>query len=88
MVESGSDFDPVGFDIVVNATSLGLNGQGPLPIDVSRVPREGLVAEVVMVPEITPLLEATQECGLAVVTGREMLLQEIEVCADFLGMTN
>ena len=57
-----------------------------MPIDVSRVSRKGLAAEVVMVPEITPMLEAAQECGLAVVTGREMLLQEIEVCADFLGM--
>jgi len=46
------------------------------------------MAEVVMVPEITPMLRAAQERGLKVVNGSEMLMQEIEAVADFLGMTD
>ncbi len=87
-VKSDSSFDPEGFDIVVNATSLGLNGQGPMPVEVSRISKPALVAEVVMVPEITPMLHSAQEQGLAVVRGSEMLTQQIEILADFFGMAN
>jgi shikimate dehydrogenase len=45
------------------------------------------VAEVVMVPESTPLLQAAHTRGLGIVHGREMLLQQVEAVAAFLGMT-
>jgi shikimate dehydrogenase len=86
-VEAGSAVDPSAFDIVINATSLGLNGQGPLLVEVSRVAGTALVAEVVMVPELTPLLQAAQTRGLGVVRGREMMTQQVEAAMDFLGMT-
>jgi shikimate dehydrogenase len=86
-VEVGAAFDPAAFDIVINATSLGLYGEGPLPVEVARVSRTALVAEVVMVPELTPLLQAAQARGLGIVRGREMLTQQVETIADFLGMT-
>ncbi|MBL7084149.1 MAG: shikimate dehydrogenase [Candidatus Aminicenantes bacterium] len=86
VAEAGSAFDPATFDIVINATSLGLNGQGPLPVEVSRVSGTALVAEVVMVPKLTPLLQAAQTRGLGIVRGREMLTQQVEAVADFLGM--
>ena len=58
-VETNTACDPAGFDIVINATSLGFgDGQGPLPIDVARVSDAALVADVVSVPEYTPLLQA------------------------------
>ncbi len=88
MVKSDSSFDPKGFDIVINATSLGLNGEGPMPIEVSRISKGALVAEVVMVPEITPMLDAAQTEGLAVVRGSEMLTKQIEILADFLNLAN
>ena len=88
VVKSDSSFDPEGFDIVVNATSLGLNGQGPMPVEVSRMSKPALVAEVVMVPEITPMLHFAQERGLAVVRGSEMMTNQVEIWADFFGMAN
>ena len=86
-VEARAGFDPAAFDIVINATSLGLDGQGALPVDVSRLSRTVLVADAVMVPEITPLLHAAQGRGLGIVRGHEMGTQQIEVYADFMGMT-
>jgi shikimate dehydrogenase len=87
-VEAHAAVDPAGFDIVINATSLGHgNGQGPLPIEVSRVSGTTLVADVVAVPERTPLLHAAQARGLDIVRGIEMLTPQIETVADFLGMT-
>ena len=87
VVETGSAVDPAAFDIVINATSLGLHGQGPLPVEVARVSSTALVADVVMVPELTPLLQAAQARGLEIVPGREMLTQQIEAFADFFGWT-
>jgi shikimate dehydrogenase len=86
-VEAGTTCDPVGFDIVINATSLGHHGQGAMPIEVARVSGTALVADVVSTPEYTPLLHAAQTRGLDVVRGSEMLLPQIEILADFLGMT-
>jgi shikimate dehydrogenase len=87
-VETNTAFDPAGFDIVINATSLGFgDGQGPLPLDVSRVSDAALVADVVAVPEYTPLLQAAQARGLDIVRGIEMLTPQLEIGADFLGMT-
>jgi len=80
--------DPADFDIVINATSLGhVHGQGPLPVDISRVSGTALVADVVSVPEYTPLLHAAQARGLDIVRGMEMLIPQGEIIADFLGMT-
>jgi shikimate dehydrogenase len=87
-VETNIAFDPAGFDMVINATSLGFgDGRGPLPIDVSRVSGRTLVADVVSVPEYTPLLQAAQARGLDIVRGIEMLTPQNELVADFLGMT-
>jgi len=74
------------FDIIINATSLGLHGQGPLPVDISKAPETALIAEVIMVPEVTPLLVRAQNQGLEIVPGREMLTQQVEAVAEFLGM--
>jgi len=88
VVETPSACDPAGFDVVINATSLGFeNAQGPLPIDVSRVSETALVAEVVAVPEYTPLLQAARARGLDIVRGSEMLIPQIEILANFLGIT-
>jgi shikimate dehydrogenase len=86
-IEAGAVVDPADFDIVINATSLGQNGQGPLPLDVLRVSKTALVADAVGVPEYTPLLQAAQARGLGIVRGSEMLMPQIETVADFLGMT-
>lgn len=88
-VEGRAAVDPAGFDIVINATSLGQQGTGPgpLPFDVSRVSGTALVADVVSVPERTPLLQAAQARGLEIVRGVEMMTPQIEIVADFLGMT-
>ena len=44
-VRTGSN-DPAGFDLVVNATPMGMNEGDPLPLDVSRLSPETFVSEV------------------------------------------
>lgn len=61
-ISTGSN-DPFGYDIVVNATPLGMKPGDPLPVDVSRIAPSTFVGEVVMKEEFTPLLRAAMEKG-------------------------
>ena len=86
-VDSNFGFKFRDFDIVINATSLGLNGLGAPPVEVTRLAEHALVAEVIMKPEHTPFILAAQERGLDIVQGRKILTQQLETVADYLGIT-
>ncbi len=77
--------DPAGFDIVVNATPLGMKAGDPLPMDVSRISPAALVGEVVMKEEITPFLAAARERGCEVQVGTDMLFEQIPAYLEFFG---
>jgi shikimate dehydrogenase len=62
--------------LVVNTTSLGMHGQGPLELDLSPLSQEAVVADLVYVPLITPLLAAAQARGLKTADGLGMLLHQ------------
>lgn len=79
--------DPTGHDIVVNATSLGLAEADPLPLDASRLVPGQIVAEIIMHPRITALLAAAEASGCHVHHGLPMLECQLELMADFMGMT-
>ncbi|HQR12235.1 MAG TPA: shikimate dehydrogenase [Casimicrobiaceae bacterium] len=76
-----------GFALVVNATPLGMEPSDPLPIDVSQIAPQMLVAEIVMKREITPMLEAARARGCRIVLGREMLLEQMPLYLDFFGLS-
>jgi shikimate dehydrogenase len=77
--------DPAGFDIVVNATPLGMNAGDPLPVDPARLAPATLVGEVVMKQTITPLLAAARERGCRIQVGTDMLFEQIPLYLDFFG---
>jgi shikimate dehydrogenase len=77
--------DPAGFDVVVNATPLGMREDDPLPFDVSRISSNAFVGEVVMKSEYTPLLRAAMEKGCTVQVGTDMLFEMIPAYLEFFG---
>ncbi|TCM81605.1 ThiF family adenylyltransferase [Rhizobium sp. BK068] len=83
-VTAGSN-DPTGFDIVVNATPLGMGKDDPLPLDVSRLSASTFVGEVVMKEEITPLLAAARARGCPFQIGTDMLFEQIPAYLEFFG---
>lgn len=83
-VEVGSR-DPAGFDVVVNATPLGMKDDDPLPMDVTRLSPATFVGEVVMTREITPLLAAARARGCAIQVGTDMLFEQIPAYLEFFG---
>jgi shikimate dehydrogenase len=68
--------------LLVNASSLGMVGQPPLPIDLSAMPDDALVYDLVYAPLATPLLQAAERRGLATVGGLEMLIGQAAVAFE------
>ncbi len=62
--------------LLVNATSLGMVGQPPLEIDLSRLSANALVCDIVYKPLMTDLLLAAAAQGNGIVTGLGMLLHQ------------
>ncbi|MDH6593912.1 shikimate dehydrogenase [Variovorax sp. TBS-050B] len=77
--------DPAGFDVIVNATPLGMKDDDPLPFDVDRIDPGTFVGEVVMKTEYTPLLQAAKAKGCAVQVGTDMLFEMIPAYLEFFG---
>jgi shikimate dehydrogenase len=77
--------DPAGWDIVVNATPLGMNAGDPLPFDADRLAPATFVGEVVMKEEHTPLLRAAMARGCTVQVGTDMLFEMIPAYLEFFG---
>ena len=77
--------DPSGFDLVVNATPLGLNPTDPLPFDPERLERHATVIDILMKSQPTPLERACLARGVSVFSGHEMMVQQIPDYLDFFG---
>jgi len=76
--------DAHGFDLVVNATSLGMQTGDPLPLDITTLASGTLVADVVMAPAMTPLLQAARQHGATIHPGIHMLTGQIDAFIDFV----
>jgi shikimate dehydrogenase len=82
----GAQVHPIGWDaidevlprvkLLVNTTSLGMHGQPALELDVSRLPSQAVVADLVYVPLQTPLLAAARARGLQTADGLGVLLHQ------------
>jgi shikimate dehydrogenase len=83
-VSTGSN-DPAGFDLVVNATPMGMNEGDPLPVDVKRLSADTFVGEVVMKSEITAFLAAARAQGCRVQVGSDMLFEQIPAYLEYFG---
>lgn len=78
--------DPAGWDIVTNATPLGMQKDDPMPVDVNRLASNTVVAEVVMAREETAFLAASREQGCLTQIGTDMLYEQIPAYLEFFGL--
>jgi shikimate dehydrogenase len=83
-VATGSN-DPAGYDVVVNATPLGMNAGDPMPMDISRIAPTTFVGEVVMKQEMTAFLQAAKDRGCEYQIGADMLFEQIPAYLEFFG---
>lgn len=68
----GAALPPVA--LLVNTSALGMVGQPPLEMDLSPLPDDAVVYDIVYTPLETPLLAAAHERELETVDGLEMLI--------------
>jgi shikimate dehydrogenase len=87
-VSSATSSDPAGYDLVVNATPLGLQPTDPLPFDVTRIDSGAAVVDILMKNQPTPLLQACHARGLVAHPGFEMLVQQVPEYLRFFGYDN
>jgi shikimate dehydrogenase len=69
-------------DLLVNASPLGMKGEGAYVPDLAVLPPDAVVYDIVYVPLETPLLAAARARGLDVVDGLEMLVGQAAVAFE------
>jgi shikimate dehydrogenase len=62
--------------LLVNTTTLGMNGAPPLDIDLDALPENAVVSDLIYVPLETALLRQARERGLRTADGLGMLLHQ------------
>lgn len=72
------------FDLIINATSLGMDENDPLPIADEIISKKSIVAEIIMKPKITKLLELAKNKGCKIHYGEYMLISQSEKMAEFI----
>ena len=74
------------YDIVINATSLGLKEGDAMPCDVMQLSPQALVCDIIMVPAETAWLKAAKAQNLTCHYGRHMLDYQIALIGHFIGV--
>lgn len=77
---------PAGFDIVLNATPLGMRETDPLPMQIKDIPEGAVVTDAVTMPSFTPFLKEAKMKGHIVQTGPEMVLGQAPLIAEYFGI--
>jgi shikimate dehydrogenase len=70
------------FDLIVNASPLGMAGQAPVAFDLSHAPPGSVVYDIVTHPADTPLLQAARAAGFRTVDGLSMLIGQAAVAFE------
>jgi shikimate dehydrogenase len=76
--------DPGGFDIVLNATPVGMREADPYPLDVRKLTAAMFVGCVITAPAVTKLIAAARARGCATMTGAHMFGRVRDLMVDFL----
>jgi shikimate dehydrogenase len=72
-----------GFDLVVNASPVGMQPGDPVPVDCADLQRDAIVGDVVVHPRITPLLTQAQARGCHVQPGTVMMDHQLAAMGEF-----
>ena len=76
--------DPVGFDLVCNATPLGWNATDPLPVPVDTLKSNMFVGDVVAGSGDSPLMVAARAAGCKTSNGEQMVEAVQDMMLDFM----
>jgi shikimate dehydrogenase len=78
--------DPRRYEIVINATALGMNPDDPMPVDPDALAPGSIVVDVITSPDPTPLCRAARARGCRTQGGRAMHQGQAVHALRFLGL--
>jgi shikimate dehydrogenase len=84
-VDAVDSNDPAGYDLVINASPLGLEADDPLPCDVARMAPHAALVDILMKNQPTPIVRAARARGLVAEPGFEMMIQQAHLYLEFFG---
>jgi shikimate dehydrogenase len=76
--------DPQGFDVLINASPMGMAPGDPMPFAVEFIKASMFVGCVITAPAISPLIAAAQSVGCKTTTGADMFAQVRNLMVQFL----
>jgi shikimate dehydrogenase len=76
--------DPSGFELVVNASPVGMKDDDPLPVDAARIAPGSIVADVIV--HETELLRRAAAIGCRTIDGTGMMDHQLAAMAAHLGL--
>ncbi|MCC0020765.1 MAG: shikimate dehydrogenase [Nitratireductor sp.] len=82
-VGAGSN-DPAGYDIIANATPLGMREGDPFPVDMEKLTAEQFCSCVITKPDPSPFIVAAREKGCKTSTGVDMFNAQAGFIVDYL----
>jgi shikimate dehydrogenase len=77
---------PAEFDVVANATPLGMASGDPLPVAPDLLRRGQLVTDMIMKPAVTPLLVQAEGKGCVIQVGYDALVGQAAANLEFFGL--
>ena len=80
----GLDEAVADYDIIINTTSLGLHEGDAMPCSLDHVREDAVIADIIMIPEVTAWMAAAREKGLNIHAGRHMLDYQRDLIGTFI----
>lgn len=87
MASSGIDGVLAEADIIINTTSLGLHEGDAMPCMLKGAGQNAVIADIIMIPEVTAWMAEANTLGLRVHPGRHMLDYQRDLIGRFIGFT-
>jgi shikimate dehydrogenase len=72
-----------GIDVLINASPVGMLDDTRMPIRAETLPRDLIVFDAIVKPEMTRLLSLARDSGCTFIQGREMMRGQISKIVDF-----
>ena len=75
-----------GYDVIVNASPIGMRAGDGLPAPLGPIDTSSLVVDIITKPEITPLIATARAAGCETVGGLAMLAAQADLLLEFVGL--
>ena len=81
---SAGSADPTGFDLIANATPMGMKAGDPYPVDPACLAPSMFVGCAITSPPVSPIVEAARRIGCNTSVGGDMYAAAQQLMLDFL----